>query len=105
MATLTPDDFATSRGLDTLILAAEDARLALHGFEGATHGCYTRAGCRLTFSRRRALATCAAEARLGVDFFAREQVGEGEEKAGEQGGAGVHRPSSTAEIQTGRCAP
>lgn len=92
MPTLTTDNFATSRGLGDLIAAAEDARLALHGFTPTTHACYTRAGCRLTFSRRRALAACAAEARLGVDFFARDQVGEGEEQAGEQGSAGVHSP-------------
>lgn len=96
-------DFTRSASLGDAIASAEDARLALHGFVPTTHGCYTRAGCGLTFSRRRALAVCAAEARLGVDFFARDQVGEGEEQAGEQGSAGVHALTSTAEIQNGRC--
>lgn len=59
-------------------------------------------GCVIARIRREAREGRRQSAR---QLVARDQVGEGEEQAGEQGDSGVHQPTSTAEIQNGRCEP
>ena len=58
-------------------------------------------GCVIARIRREARQQRQSTRQL----VARDQVGEGEEQAAEQRGAGVHRPPSTAGLPGGRCAP
>lgn len=89
------------------------ARLTLRGYAPAGFGCWARPGS-LPITAARALDECDAalddELRAlaggaAGQLVARDQVGESEEQAAEQGSAGVHRTPSTAEIQSVRCEP